>query len=90
MPDQPSPRRRFQFRLRTLFVVVAIVAVQCAVCLPMLKQWQEWHDTGGTGSIGPFTINIPEVFGRLVRRPTQRAGGSPTRTVRLRRNRASQ
>jgi Tfp pilus assembly protein FimT len=38
--NQPSPRRRFQFRLRTLFVIVTIVAVQCAVCLPMLKKWQ--------------------------------------------------
>ena len=27
MADQPSPRRRFQFRLRTLFVVVTVVAV---------------------------------------------------------------
>jgi hypothetical protein len=32
--------RRFQFRLRTLFVVAAIVAVQCAVCLPMLRDWE--------------------------------------------------
>ena len=29
MPDQPSPRRRFQFRLRTLFIVVMLVAVAC-------------------------------------------------------------
>ncbi len=28
--DQPSPRRRFQFRLRTLLIVVAILAVPCA------------------------------------------------------------
>ena len=27
MPDMPSPRRRFQFRLRTLFVVVTAVCV---------------------------------------------------------------
>jgi hypothetical protein len=27
MADQPSPRRRFQFRLRTLFVVVTLFAV---------------------------------------------------------------
>jgi hypothetical protein len=33
-------RRRFQFRLRTLSVIVAIVAVQCAVCLLMLREWQ--------------------------------------------------
>ncbi len=31
---------RFQFRLRTLMLIVAIVAVQCAVCLPALKEWQ--------------------------------------------------
>jgi hypothetical protein len=40
MADQPVPRRRFQFRLRTLFVIATIVAVQCAVCLPMLKEWE--------------------------------------------------
>ncbi len=27
MPDQPSLRRRFQFRLRTLFVIFTVVAV---------------------------------------------------------------
>jgi hypothetical protein len=31
---------RFQFRLRTLFVIVTFVAVQCAVCLPALREWQ--------------------------------------------------
>jgi hypothetical protein len=36
----PSPRRRFQFRLRTLFVGLTIVAIQCAVCLPALKEWR--------------------------------------------------
>src|SRR5665213_3508425 len=36
-----KPHFRFQFRLRTLLVVVTIVAVQCAVCLPMLREWQE-------------------------------------------------
>jgi hypothetical protein len=29
MPDQPSPRRRFQFRLRTLMIVVTLLAVAC-------------------------------------------------------------
>jgi hypothetical protein len=41
MPDQPSPRRRFQFRLRTLLIVVTIFSVQCGVCLPMLRDWQQ-------------------------------------------------
>jgi hypothetical protein len=27
MPDQPSPRRRFQFRLRTLMIVVTLFCV---------------------------------------------------------------
>jgi hypothetical protein len=27
MADQPSPRRRFQFRLRTLMIVVTLLAV---------------------------------------------------------------
>jgi hypothetical protein len=30
MADKPSPRRRFQFRLRTLMIVVALLAVPCA------------------------------------------------------------
>jgi hypothetical protein len=30
MADQPSPRRRFQFRLRTLMILVALMAVPCA------------------------------------------------------------
>jgi type II secretory pathway pseudopilin PulG len=33
--------RRFQFRLRTWFVVMMIVAVRSAVCLPALKAWQQ-------------------------------------------------
>ena len=39
MPDQPPPRRRFQFRLRTLMLAVTIAAVICAVCLPMIREW---------------------------------------------------
>jgi len=31
MSDQPSPRRRFQFSLRTLLIVVAFVAVAAAI-----------------------------------------------------------
>jgi hypothetical protein len=31
MPDQPSPRRRFQFRLRTLLILVTALALPCAV-----------------------------------------------------------
>jgi hypothetical protein len=30
MADQPSPRRRFQFRLRTLMIVVTLLTVSCA------------------------------------------------------------
>ena len=30
MPDQPSRRRRFQFRLRTLMIVVTLMAAPCA------------------------------------------------------------
>jgi len=74
MADQPSSRRRFQFRLRTLILFTAIVAVQCAVCLPALKEWQakkdipKWTDAGGTGSIAPFQTNIGCTFYRFIRR----------------------
>jgi hypothetical protein len=46
MADQPSPRRRFQFRLRTLLLWATIFAVQCAVCLPGLKEWQRIQRSG--------------------------------------------
>jgi hypothetical protein len=29
MPDQPAPRRRFQFRLRTLMILVTLLAGVC-------------------------------------------------------------
>jgi len=38
------PKRRFQFRLRTWFLVTAILAVQCAVCFPALKEWREQQE----------------------------------------------
>jgi hypothetical protein len=28
-PDQPPPRRRFQFRLRTLMIGITLLAVVC-------------------------------------------------------------
>jgi hypothetical protein len=31
MADQPSPRRRFQFRLRTLFVVVTFAGITAGI-----------------------------------------------------------
>jgi hypothetical protein len=31
MTDHSAPRRRFQFRLRTLLIVVTVVAVLCSV-----------------------------------------------------------
>jgi hypothetical protein len=45
MASVTPPRRRFQFRLRTLFVIVTIVAIQCEVCLPMLREWQARNRT---------------------------------------------
>ena len=36
MASQPSPRRRFQFRLRTLMIVVTLLALLCAYV-----GWQE-------------------------------------------------
>ncbi len=40
MPDQPSPRRRFQFRLRTLMIVVAALAVYCGPFVWLLDDRQ--------------------------------------------------
>jgi hypothetical protein len=40
MPDQPSPRRRFQFRLRTLMIGVTIAALLCPVGARIVLEWQ--------------------------------------------------
>jgi hypothetical protein len=74
MAAQPTPRRRFQFRLRTLMLLAAILAVQCAVCLPALREWQaqkevsKWTDQGGTGTIIPFQTTIGCTFYRFILR----------------------
>jgi hypothetical protein len=39
MTDQPSPRRWFQFRLRTLMIVVTFLAIICAVGVPLVREW---------------------------------------------------
>jgi hypothetical protein len=63
MPDQPSPRRRFQFRLRTLLIGVTLLAVICGYVAHEYQTVQErWNylenenivvDPDGTASI-PF------------------------------------
>ena len=67
MADQPSCRRRFQFHLRTFFVIVVIVAVQFAVCLPMLKEWQELPATWTT--VPTNEVNYLAALSVSVRRP---------------------
>jgi hypothetical protein len=37
---QTPKLRWFQYRLRSLLIVMTIVAVQCAVCFPMLRAWE--------------------------------------------------
>jgi hypothetical protein len=41
MPDQPSPRRRFQFRLRTLLIGVTLAAVACCVVVDRQQLMRE-------------------------------------------------
>jgi hypothetical protein len=54
MPDQPSPRRRFQFRLRTLLIGVTLAAVACAYVareaqiVRERKAWLKAHSSNGT------------------------------------------
>jgi hypothetical protein len=89
MAPQPFPRRRFQFRLRTVMLLAAIVAVQCAVCLPMLKEWQaqddapakQWIAVGGTGIIAPFQTNFVCTFDKIIRRRDGRTIRVPPRIV---------
>jgi hypothetical protein len=40
MDDQPAPRRRFQFRLRTLLIVVTLLAAQCAFVTWVIRDRQ--------------------------------------------------
>jgi hypothetical protein len=51
LPSLPVPAdnvamrlRRFQFRLRTLFVVMTILAIQYGVCIPAIKEWQHQRE----------------------------------------------
>jgi hypothetical protein len=67
MPTQPAPRRRFQFRLRTLMIGVTLLAVACAYVgwqakivterKAMRERWsgKVWFRTPdmGSGSIPP-------------------------------------
>ncbi|HKD37525.1 MAG TPA: hypothetical protein VKB78_12020, partial [Pirellulales bacterium] len=42
--DQPAPRRRFQFRLRTLFVVVTVAAVVCGFAALIAENRRLLHE----------------------------------------------
>jgi len=44
MDDQPSHRRRFQFRLRTLFVVVMLIALACGWAADHARMTHELDD----------------------------------------------
>jgi hypothetical protein len=44
MANQPSPRRRFQFRLRTLMIGVTLLAIPCGYVGWQLKWIRERHD----------------------------------------------
>ena len=48
MADQPSPRRRFQFRLRTLMIVVTLLAVACGYVGSQAKVARERHQAMAT------------------------------------------
>jgi hypothetical protein len=41
MADHPSPHRRFQFRLRTLLILVAVVAIVCPIAIDRYRLIQE-------------------------------------------------
>ena len=70
MSNGPS-RRLFQFRLRTLFVIVtacALASPAFSVAIAAYKKWQrdrEWSEAGGPGYIKPFppiTCSFDECF----------------------------
>lgn len=79
MPDQPPPLRRFEFRLRTLFVIMTILAVECAMCLPMLREWQRQEQLRRIGEVLSCDLAPPWGIGADQglsdrRQPDQHAG----------------
>ena len=50
MTDQPSPRRRFQFRLRTLLIVVTLFCLAVGGCLSLVA----WLDRIGMSSYANY------------------------------------
>jgi outer membrane protein assembly factor BamE (lipoprotein component of BamABCDE complex) len=62
MPDQPSPRRRFQFRLRTLFVVFTVAAIVCAILsrIPNEISWKQVQSI----KVGMTEDEVRELLGR--------------------------
>jgi hypothetical protein len=55
MADQPFPRRRFQFRLRTLMIAVTLLCAACAIVGPKLVWIRQRHEmiqpAGGVGFV---------------------------------------
>ena len=66
MVDQPSPRRRFQFRLRTLMIVVTILAVASAYATHEAKvvreraKWFESHVRFSDRCIWSMVATFPD------------------------------
>jgi len=60
MADQPTPRRRFQFRLRTLFIVVTLLAVLGGYLLleaRIVNERKAMLETGSDGPVVDFTVD---------------------------------
>jgi hypothetical protein len=51
MADQPAPRRRFQFRLRTLFVVTTAAAVVCCIASLTQGNWGTFYNVTWFGFV---------------------------------------
>jgi hypothetical protein len=59
MPDQPAPRRRFQFRLRTIFIGVTLLSSPCAYIgweAKVVRQREEFLN-GHDHHLGPNPFN---------------------------------
>lgn len=65
MPDQPSPRRHFQFRLRTLFVAVTLFCVSAAA---FTAYYPVRYESSGPGlyllAFGLLGASVGTLFGR--------------------------
>jgi hypothetical protein len=65
MPDKPSPNRRFQFRLRTLFISVTALAVASAWVGHQLDWIRQRHEAKEQYGVTLSTLYVRDMRDRI-------------------------